>query len=171
MTGILQIYADGSFDAASQSGGWAFVVMDSDGSIQISVGTAFGCSNSNNTLEVLSVVKAASWLEAGAPPSAAVVWTDSAHVVDGCNRWRLIWRGNGWKRVRANPHERRRPIPDVKLWRELDALMDRNPHLRVELCKGHSGNQGNEHADKAARQACAALIRQQVVSRNASEPS
>jgi ribonuclease HI len=84
------IYADGSFDATTHSGGWAFVIMEAEVHIYEDAGTTLG--SSNNTLEFLSVVKAASWLEAEAPSSAAVIWTDSAHVVDGCNRWRFIWR-------------------------------------------------------------------------------
>lgn len=110
---------------------------------------------SNNTFEVLSVVRAAFWIESEAATAAAAIWTDSAHVVEGCGRWRHIWRGNGWKRVRENSHERRRPIPDVELWQELDALLELNPSVRVQLCKGHSGIVGNEIADAAAKAALA----------------
>lgn len=128
--------------------------MEADREIHVSQGTIIG--SSNNTFEVLSVVKAASWLEAEVPVAPAIIWTDSAHVVEGCSRWRFIWRGNGWKRVRANSHERRRTIPDEKLWQQLDTLLDRNPHVRIHLCKGHSGIPGNEHADAVARAALAA---------------
>lgn len=151
MTRILNTYADGSFDAASHSGGWAFVVMDGDGQIHAAAGAMTG--SSNNTFEVMSVAKAVFWLASEAPTAAAVIWTDSAHVVEGCSRWRHIWRGNGWKRVRANSHERRRPIPDAELWQELDALLVLNPQVRIHLCKGHSGIAGNEMADEAARAA------------------
>ncbi|MDP9762116.1 MULTISPECIES: ribonuclease H family protein [Agrobacterium] len=151
MTGTFHIYVDGSFDAATHSGGWAFVVIEYDRQIHTASGTMPGPSN--NTFEVLSVVQAASWLEREAPTAAAVIWIDSAHVVEGCSRWRHIWRGNGWKRVRANSHERRRQIPDVELWRELDRFLERNPQVRIHLCKGHSGIAGNEMADEAARAA------------------
>nr|WP_236774934.1 ribonuclease H [Agrobacterium tumefaciens] len=147
----MHIYADGSFDAATRSGGWAFVVMDGDRRVHMAAGTMLGPSN--NTFEVFSVIQAASWLEREAPTSAAVIWTDSAHVVEGCDRWRHIWRGNGWKRVRANSHGRRRAIPDAKLWQQLDELLQRNPFVRIQLCKGHSGIVGNEIADAAARKA------------------
>lgn len=149
MTDTLHIFADGSFDAASSSGGWAFVVMEGDCQIHTSSGAMPGPSN--NTFEILSVVHAVSWLEREASTVAAVIWTDSAHVVEGCDRWRHIWRGNGWKRVRSNPHERRRTIPDALLWQELDALLERVPQVRIQLCKGHSGIVGNEVADAAAR--------------------
>ena len=153
----LNIYADGSFDASSQSGGWAFVVMDVDRQVHIAEGTMIG--SSNNTFEVLSVVRAVSWLEAEVSSAPAIIWTDSLHVFEGCSRWRFIWRGNGWKRVRSNSHERLRGIPDVKLWQELDALLDRNPQLRIKLCKGHSGLRGNELADAAANRALAGIRR------------
>lgn len=140
----LHLYADGSFDAATRSGGWAFVVMDGDRHIHTVSGTMPGPSN--NTVEVMSIVRAISWLERHAPTAPAVIWTDSAHVVEGFDRRRHIWRGNGWKRVRANSHERRRPIPDAKLWQELDGLLQRSPFVRIRLCKGHSGIAGNELA-------------------------
>ncbi|MCC2610855.1 RNase H family protein [Neorhizobium petrolearium] len=153
MIDCLHAYADGSFDAASSSGGGAFVVMDGERQIHAAAGAVTG--SSNNTFEVLSVVQAASWLASEAPTAAAVIWTDSAHVVEGCSRWRHIWRGNGWKRVRANSRERRRAIPEVRLWQELDDLLLRNREVRIQLCKGHSGNLGNEQADAAARAALA----------------
>ncbi len=151
MTDVLHIYADGSFDAASSSGGWAFVVMHGDSQIHGAAGATTG--SSNNTFEVLSVLQALSWLEREAPTAAAILWTDSAHVVEGCSRWRHIWRNNGWKRVRANSHERRRTIPDAEMWRQLDALLERNPEIRIQLCKGHAGVAGNELANTAARAA------------------
>nr|WP_234896924.1 RNase H family protein [Sinorhizobium meliloti] len=153
ITDTLQIYTDGSFDAASRSGGWAFVVMEADRQVHVAHGAMDGPSN--NSFEVLSVLNAISWLEKEAPTSPVIIWTDSAHVVEGCGRWRFIWRGNGWKRIRSNLNERRRTIPDVKLWQELDALLERNPHVRIRLCKGHSGVLGNEHADVAAKAAFA----------------
>ena len=149
MTNALHIYADGSFDAASRSGGWAFVVLDRNRQFQMAAGAMSG--SSNNTFEVVSVLQAVSWLEGEAPTAAAVIWTDSAYVAEGCDRWRHIWRGNGWKRVRAGSHERRRPIPDAELWQELDALLEVNPQVMISLCKGHSGVTGNELAHAAAR--------------------
>ena len=157
MTDALQVYADGSFDAATRFGGWAFVVINGDRHIHDAAEALVGASN--NTFELLSVVKAIFWLEAELPKAPAIIWTDSAHVVEGCSRWRFIWRGNGWKRVRANSYERRRPIPDMKCWQELDALLERNPHVRIQLCKGHSGIQGNKLADASAKGALTAMLR------------
>lgn len=155
MTDTLHIYADGSFDAASHSGSWAFVVIDAAVQIHAAAGAETG--STNNTFEVLSVIQALSWLTREAPTAPAVIWTDSAHVVESCDRWRHIWVTNGWKRVKANSHERRRTIPDLALWQELDGLLVQNPKVRIQFCKGHSGIVGNELADAAARNAILAI--------------
>lgn len=138
------------------------VVVEAGRQVQVVNGATSG--SSNNSPEVLSVLNATSWIETCAPTMPVIVWTDSAHVVEGCNRWRLIWRGNDWKRIRSNSHNRCCAIPDAKLWQQLDVLLERNPQIRIELCKGHSGIPGNDHADIAARAALTS-IRQAVMKR------
>jgi ribonuclease HI len=94
-----------------------------------------------------------SWVDTHAASNAVTIWTDSNHVVEGCRRWRGIWRKNGWKRIDPNPRARRRAIPDAELWQQLDTLLEKNPMVDVQLCKGHAGNAGNELADALARNA------------------
>ncbi len=125
--------------------------MVMDGNRQISADAGTGIGASNNTFEVLAVARGLSWLEREALTAASVIWTGSTHLAEGFDGWRHIWRGNCWKRVRGNSHERRRAIPDVTLWQELDALLERNPQVRTQLCKGHAGVAGNEVADAAAK--------------------
>jgi ribonuclease HI len=148
---MIQIYTDGSFDAASQSGGWAFVVFEGDRQLHAASGSHAG--SSNNSFEVLAAVKAMSWIDVHSAGQGVTLWTDSNYVVEGCRRWRAIWKSNGWKRIDPNPHVRRRPIPEVALWQQLDALLEKNLLVEVQLCKGHSGNAGNDHADALARNA------------------
>ena len=151
MTEIFRIDADGSFDAATGTGGWAFVVYQSDCQHHVSSGRAAGTSN--NRFEVLAALNAMAWVAAEAPADTVTLRTDSLHVVEGCTRWRAIWRNNGWKRITANAHARRRLIPDRDLWQELDMLLERCPNVAVEWCKGHAGEAGNELADRLAREA------------------
>ncbi len=144
----MQVFTDGSFNVGSLIGAWAFVVFDGDERIHAERGTGEG--SSNNAFEVLGVLNALLWLETSAPERIATVWTDSRHVVEGVNHWRMIWRGNGWKRVNPNFRARRREIPDAVHWRALDALLERNSHVTVNWCKAHAGNAGNEFADRLA---------------------
>lgn len=145
----LDIFTDGSFDAGTRSGGWAFVVTQGDQRICAMHGRA--TANSNNSLELLAVIEAISWLARSGDLPFATIWTDSAHVVDGCRHWRAIWRNNGWKRITANRKLRKRAVPDAQLWIKLDEQLDRHPEVTVAWCKGHAGLVGNETADALAR--------------------
>ncbi|CUX42794.1 Ribonuclease H [Agrobacterium deltaense RV3] len=149
MSDALHIFTDGSFDDASKSGGWAFVVHEAGHQVHSASGRTVGISN--NTFEVLAVLNALSWIAAEAPTRAVTLWTDAVHVIEGCHRYRAIWRNNGWKRITPNQRTRRRPIPDRNIWQQLDSLLERHPHVVVEWCKGHSGTVGNEYADALAR--------------------
>ncbi|MBP1849806.1 RNase H family protein [Rhizobium halophytocola] len=153
----LQIFTDGSFDAASASGSWAFVVMEGERQVFSDSGVDKGASN--NAFEVLAAAKAMGWIGGAAKDRPVTLWTDSRHVLEGCHHWRAIWRNNGWKRITANPRLRRRAIPDAALWQQLDSLLESNRHVVVKLCKGHAGLAGNEQADALARDAYRAAAR------------
>lgn len=149
MTAALEIYTDGSYDPVAQSGSWAFVVFEAEQQFHAARGMETGLTN--NAFEVTAVMNALLWLDAHAPGRTARLWTDSAHVVEGCHRWREIWRTNGWKRINPNSRARKRQIPDVVLWRNVDRLLLRNPNVDISWCKGHSGIAGNDLADILAR--------------------
>lgn len=147
----MNIYTDGSYKAASGIGGWAFVVLAGDRQVHAASGKASGASN--NSFEVLALLYAMSWVSAVVPVQAVTLWSDSVYVIEGCRRWRDIWRTNGWKRISANPHRRRRPIRDLEFLQQLDVLLEQHPQVTVEWCKGHTGAVGNKLADAMARDA------------------
>ncbi|MCB5205440.1 ribonuclease HI [Neorhizobium sp. T786] len=147
----LEIFTDGSFWATKHAGGWAFVVQHGNRRIHVQHGRGVG--NSNNSFELMSVIEAMNWLARTGEGYKAIIWTDSAHVVEGCHHWRAIWRNNGWKRVTADQRVRKRSIPDAELWKRLDELLNRHPEVAVSWCKGHSGLIGNNLADALARTA------------------
>ncbi|WP_430763333.1 RNase H family protein [Rhizobium sp. BR 315] len=80
MTDALHTYTDGSFDAASRSGGWAAVVYEGDSQLFAAYGK--GISTSNNTFEVLAVLSAMAWIAAEAPARWVTLWTDAAQVIE-----------------------------------------------------------------------------------------
>ncbi|KAA9368376.1 ribonuclease H family protein [Ochrobactrum quorumnocens] len=145
------IHTDGSFDVASHLGGWAFVVYEGDCQRYAASGSAPGISN--NSFEILALLNAMSWIATAIPTRTVTLWTDSVYAIEGCLRWRAIWRSNGWRQITAKQHVRRRKIPDMVIWRELDDLLQRHPHVAVQWCKGHAGVIGNELADRQARDA------------------
>lgn len=144
----LHVFTDGSYDPASRHGGWAFVACRDGAEVACDFG---GVSQAaNNTMELLALLQAVRWLHQAAGGEAAVVWSDSGYVVEGCNRLLPIWRNNGWKVICANAHRRRRTIPDRDLWQAVDVELGRNPLITVAWCKGHVGLAGNERADSLA---------------------
>jgi ribonuclease HI len=135
MSDALHIFTDGSFDDASSSGGWAFVVHEAGHQVHSASGRTVGTSN--NTFEVLAVLNALSWIAVEAPTRAVTLWTDAVHVIEGCRRYRAIWRNNGWKRITPNQRTRRRPIPDRNIWQQLDSLLVQRAfrHCRQRACR------------------------------------
>jgi len=75
--------------------------------------------------------------------------SDSKYVVDGINHWLRNWKANGWK------NSKKKPISNMQMWKDLDAVLSYE-HLRgcftFSYVPGHSGDPGNDAADKAARE-------------------
>jgi ribonuclease HI len=144
----LRVFADGCYEPGSGEGGWAFVVYRN----HAEVASGFGGvkDTANNTTELIALLEAVTWINSNAPGEAAVVWSDSAYAVRGCNQWRHIWKNNGWKKISANAKIRSRTIANPDLWKAIDGQLSRNRLLTIAWCKGHSGLAGNEHADELA---------------------
>ena len=95
----LDVYADGCYEPESGTGGWAFVAYR-DG---LEVASRFGNieRSSNNAMELSALLEAATWVSVNAAGEAAVLWSDSLYAVNGCNRWRHIWKNGGWRKKRS----------------------------------------------------------------------
>lgn len=146
----LHVFVDGCFDPGAGHGGWAFVAYR-DG---VEVASGFGGvrDSSNNAMEVTAVLEASIWINGTAADVAAVIWSDSAYAVEGCNSWRPIWRNNGWKKSNPTGKARNRAISDEKIWKAIDIQLSENSLISIAWCKGHSGTDGNERADALADQ-------------------
>ncbi|MBB3945510.1 ribonuclease HI [Rhizobium skierniewicense] len=144
----VDIYVDGSYDVVSKKGGWAFVVFEGDDILVTQSGTV--AAGTNNAVEVVATLNAARWASENFPLARVTIWSDSMHVVEGCNHWRPIWRNNGWKHYNPDPRARNRRIADWALWTALDRHLLQNQQLAVAWCKGHQGHIGNELADRLA---------------------
>jgi ribonuclease HI len=144
----IEVYADGCCEPSDQSGGWAFVAYRNGQEVACDFGHV--TRSSNNAMELVALLRAATWIQANAPDEPSILWSDSVYAVTGCNRWRPIWKSRGWRKKGPDPKARSRSIPDRELWIAIDNALSSNQHLEVVWCKGHAGIAGNEKSDELA---------------------
>ena len=73
------------------------------------------------------------------------LYTDSKYVINCATRWISRWKKNGWKDSNCNQIKN---LDDIK---KLHDLCNQNISIQWVYVKGHSGNYGNEQADKLAK--------------------
>lgn len=147
----LTIYTDGSCNPNPGSGGWGYVVFeDSCEPVEVCGGMK---ETTNNQMELTAAVMALQSLESRAE---ITMYTDSQYVRKGITSWIKGWKRNGWL------NSSRKPVKNKELWQALDkACADHI--ISWKWVKGHSGNAGNELADRLAEQG-----RQKAISGNVS---
>jgi ribonuclease HI len=97
----------------------------------------------NNQMEMTAVIKALSFFDEKATIN---LFTDSNYVINGINSWIHNWIKKGWKTSSNSP------VKNVELWKEINAL-NKFHAVKWIWVKGHSGNTGNDLADKLATDA------------------
>ncbi len=106
-------------------------------------------NTTNNQMELLAAIKA---LEAIKSNEIKIdLFTDSKYVMNGINQWIVAWKAKAWKTANN------KPVKNVKLWKRLEVL-NKKHNVNWHWIKGHSGNIGNEIADKLANQAMDELL-------------
>ena len=130
----LSIYTDGACKVHStQVGGWAFVV---DGGYSSG---GWAASTTNNRMELLAVQKALQWCVDN--NKKATIHCDSQYVVNGLTKWCQKWSRNNF--------QGKKEIKNKDLWSVTYPLYLKSGCV-IKWVKGHSGNEGNDAADKLA---------------------
>ena len=138
-------YTDGACRGNPGPGGWGALLQWNDHRRELKGGEAL---TTNNRMELSAAIAA---LEALREPCAVTVYTDSVYVKQGISEWLPGWKRRGWRTAD------RKPVKNQDLWERLDAAAA--PH-RVDWrwVKGHSGDPGNEAADRLANLAIDAML-------------
>lgn len=133
------IYTDGACRGNPGPGGWGVVLRYKGANKELFGGEPL---TTNNRMELMAAIQALETLTRSCPIK---IHTDSKYVLQGITEWLPNWKKRGW--LTAS----KKPVKNEDLWRRLDAAMQRH---RVEWIwvKGHSGNHGNEIADRLANQ-------------------
>jgi len=82
-----------------------------------------------------------------------VLYSDSAYLVDGVNKYLSGWKKNDWHVIRAGV-KGTRPIKNLRLWMNISEQVDRfGSRLRFVHVPAHFGVEGNEVVDLLAKRA------------------
>jgi cyclic pyranopterin phosphate synthase len=120
-----QIYTDGSCKGNPGPGGWAAIIIKEGTIVQKISGN--NVQTTNNQMEITAVIEGLKYLEIG---SSVEIFSDSTYVINSMTK--------NWKRN-----------VNKELWTLLDSEASKQS-ITWHWVKGHSGNPGNELADKLA---------------------
>lgn len=137
---MITAHADGSCLGNPGPGGWAVVILDTDGSARTLTGSE--PDTTNNRMELTAALTALGALPADVP---AVLFCDSEYVVKGLNTWLASWQRRGWKTAQG------KPVANADLWRQLSEAQAARPLVRLRWVRGHNGNTLNETVDRLAQ--------------------
>ena len=131
------IYTDGACRGNPGPGGWG-VLLKYKGKIKELYG---GEQNTtNNRMELMAAIQG---LEILSRACNVQLYTDSKYVLQGITEWMPSWKKRGWKTAA------KKPVKNEDLWRKLDSATQK-PDIDWQWVNGHSGNTGNDRADKLA---------------------
>ncbi len=140
MKNPVEIYTDGACRGNPGPGGWG-VSLRYNGTQKDMNGAE--PNTTNNRMELLAAING---LEALTRPCKVRLFTDSKYVHDGITSWLEAWKRRGWKT------SSKKPVKNIELWQRLDLATDAH-EIEWVWVKGHSGDEGNEHADTLANMA------------------
>jgi ribonuclease HI len=143
----VEIHTDGACRGNPGPGGWGIVWRYGDKTRQ---GKGAEPLTTNNRMELMAAILA---LEALKRPCRVVLTTDSQYLLRGLNEWLPRWKQRGWRTVD------KKPVKNDDLWRRLDQAAARHV-IDWRWVKGHSGNPGNEQADRLANEAIDEMLSQ-----------
>lgn len=133
------IYTDGACRGNPGPGGWGVVLQYHDQIREIYGGEQ---QTTNNRMELMAAIMA---LESLKKSCKVQLITDSKYVLKGITEWMTNWKARGWKTAS------KKPVKNEDLWRRLDAAIEQYD-IQWQWVKGHSGNAGNDLADRLANQ-------------------
>lgn len=137
MSETVNVYTDGACKGNPGPGGWGVLLQWNGHEKELFGGEP---QTTNNRMELRAVIEALAALKRD---SNARVHTDSKYVHNGITSWIHDWKMRGWKTAA------RKPVKNVDLWQQLDALAEQHS-IQWVWVKGHAGHVGNERADTLA---------------------
>jgi ribonuclease HI len=164
-------YSDGACKGNPGKGGWGSVVMIFfNGNRPEMQYVAYGGKRhtTNQEMELMGFLNAVRMLPKTKSDIVPIVHTDSTYVLGGFIKgkdsdikrslsgacdftgWIVNWKKNGWKTKGKGS------VQHIELWKEIASELELSiqyyEKIRLRWVKGHSGDEGNELADKLANE-------------------
>ena len=135
---MIKVYTDGSCLENPGKGGWAAIIINDSGRIEIKGSKD---NTTNNQMELTAPIMALKRIPQG---SKVQIFTDSKYVKSGITEWIYNWKKNG--RKTADKKE----VKNKNLWTELDDLSNAFD-IEWIWVKAHSTDELNNEVDLLAR--------------------
>ncbi len=138
---MIRAWTDGACKGNPGVGGYGIFIIHPCGKQERFCG---GMTNTtNNEQELLAVLKALTYLTRADQPKVKIeILTDSSYVLNGVTQWMPNWIKKDWRTASGSP------VKNVSLWQAISKLHLSN--VIFTKVKGHSGDVGNEEADRLA---------------------
>ena len=140
------IYTDGACKGNPGPGGWGAWLRSGEHEKELWGGEKL---TTNNRMELTAVIEALASLK---KRCTVALYTDSEYVRNGITTWNHGWKKRGW--LTAD----KKPVKNVELWQRLEALTAGHD-VKWHWVKGHSGDPGNERADRLANRGVETALR------------
>lgn len=141
------IHTDGACRGNPGPGGWGAVLRYGEHERVMKGGEP---DTTNNRMELTAAIEALAALKR---PSRVVLRTDSTYVKNGITEWLPAWKSRNWRTAA------RKPVKNADLWQRLESEAARH-EIDWQWVRGHTGDPGNEAADRLANEAIDALLEQ-----------
>ena len=135
---MIKVYTDGSCLENPGKGGWAAIIINESGRIEIKGSKK---NTTNNQMELTAPIMALKKIPQG---SKVQIFTDSKYVKSGITEWIFNWKKNGWKTAD------KKEVKNKNLWTELDDLSNAFD-IEWIWVKAHSSDELNNEVDLLAR--------------------
>lgn len=133
------IYTDGACRGNPGPGGWGAVLEYQSRRKELKGAET---QTTNNRMEMMAAIQA---LQALRQPCQVLLYTDSTYLRKGITEWLPNWKRRNWRTAD------KKPVKNADLWQQLEAEAQRH-HVDWRWVKGHSGDPGNEAADRLANE-------------------
>ena len=140
------IYTDGACKGNPGPGGWGAWLKSGEHEKELWGGEKL---TTNNRMELTAVIEALASLKRRC---TVALYTDSEYVRNGITTWIHGWKKRGW--LTAD----KKPVKNVELWQRLEE-MTAGHDVTWHWVKGHSGDPGNERADRLANRGVETALR------------